>query len=64
MEVTMIEKLFSPKREARLNIKTYEEPIVDIIILNSADILTSSTDAFDGVWVPIGGSKYTSYPNY
>lgn len=36
--------------------KKFEAPIAEIIHLSSADILTTSTDPFDGEWVPIGGS--------
>lgn len=34
----------------------YVEPKMDIITLQITDILTTSTDAFDGEWVPIGRS--------
>ena len=34
----------------------YEEPVMDIIVFESADVITTSTDPFDGEWVPIGGS--------
>ena len=36
--------------------KKFEAPIAEIIHLSSADILTTSTDPFDGEWVPIGRS--------
>lgn len=34
----------------------YVEPVMNIIVLETADIITTSTDPFDGEWVPIGGS--------
>ena len=34
----------------------YIEPKMDIIVFQTADIITTSTDAFDGEWVPIGRS--------
>ena len=37
--------------------KKFEVPVAEIIHLISADILTTSTDPFDGEWVPIGGSE-------
>lgn len=33
----------------------YEEPKMDIFKFETADIITTSTGAFDGEWVPIGG---------
>ena len=35
--------------------KKFEAPIAEIIYLNQADIITTSTESFDGEWVPIGG---------
>ena len=32
----------------------YDMPQLEIINLTPTDILTTSTDAFDGAWVPIG----------
>ena len=37
--------------------KKFEAPVAEIIHLSSADILTTSTDPFDGEWVPIGGNS-------
>ena len=34
--------------------KKFEAPKMEIIRLFTEDILTSSTDPFDGIWVPIG----------
>ena len=34
--------------------KMYVEPEVSIIALNQIDIIASSADPFDGIWVPIG----------
>ena len=34
--------------------KMYAEPEVSIIVFNPVDIIATSTEAFDGVWVPIG----------
>ena len=39
-----------------MNKTKYVEPKMEIIRLHTEDILTTSTEAFDGVWVPIGGS--------
>lgn len=36
--------------------KKFEAPKLEIIQLEAADILTTSADAFDGEWVPIGAS--------
>ena len=36
--------------------KKFESPKMEIIRLHTADIITTSTNAFDGEWVPIGGS--------
>ncbi|MBR2466565.1 MAG: hypothetical protein IKB38_06520 [Clostridia bacterium] len=40
--------------------KKFESPKVEIIRLDATDILTSSTDPFDGEWVPIGGKKISA----
>ena len=37
--------------------KNFEAPIAEIIYLSSADIITTSTESFDGEWVPIGGNS-------
>lgn len=34
----------------------YVEPKMEIIKFEAADILTTSTEAFEGEWVPIGGT--------
>ena len=44
--------------------KKFETPIVEIVCIRSADIMTASTDAFDGVWVPIGGNKINDNSNF
>lgn len=36
--------------------KIFESPKMEIIRLHTADIITTSTNAFDGEWVPIGAS--------
>ena len=36
--------------------KKFEAPTAEIIFLSSADIITTSTESFDGEWVPIGRS--------
>ncbi len=35
----------------------YVEPTMEIIQLETVDIITTSTDAFEGEWVPIGGGS-------
>ena len=35
--------------------KKFKTPTMEIIQLHTANILTASTDAFDGEYVPIGG---------
>ncbi len=37
--------------------KMYTEPEVSIITFNPVDIIATSAEAFDGVWVPIGGQS-------
>ena len=37
--------------------KKFESLWIEILCIKTVDILTASTDAFDGVWVPIGRSK-------
>ena len=34
----------------------YEEPKMEMIVFQTADIITTSTESFDGEWVPIGGN--------
>ena len=36
--------------------KKFESPKMEIVRFHTEDILTTSTEAFDGEWVPIGGS--------
>ena len=36
--------------------KKFEAPIAKIVYSEASDVLTASTAAFDGVWVPIGRS--------
>lgn len=36
--------------------KKFEAPIAEIIYFDESDILTASTDSFEGEWVPIGRS--------
>ena len=38
-----------------MSMKKFEAPIMDIIPLYPADLLTTSADPFDGEYVPIGG---------
>ena len=38
-----------------MNKTVFEAPITEIIDIEATDILTASTDPFDGEWVPIGG---------
>ncbi len=33
----------------------YAAPELTIVAFEAADIITTSTDAFEGEWVPIGG---------
>ena len=35
----------------------YIEPKIEVIKFATADIITTSTGAFDGEWVPIGGES-------
>ena len=35
--------------------RQYTAPEINVIIFQSADIITTSTEAFDGEWVPLGG---------
>lgn len=35
----------------------YAAPELNIVALEAADIITTSTDAFEGEWVPIGGGS-------
>ena len=37
--------------------KKYIEPKIEVIKFATADIITTSTGAFDGEWVPIGGES-------
>ena len=37
--------------------KKFKAPIAEIIYNEAADVLTASTDAFEGAWVPIGGTS-------
>ena len=37
--------------------KEYLTPALEVIAVDAPDVITSSTDPFDGVWVPIGGTK-------
>ena len=39
-----------------MNKVKYEEPKMEIVISQTADIITTSTESFDGEWVPIGRS--------
>lgn len=34
----------------------YEMPQLDVIYLQATDIITASTDAFEGEWVSLGGN--------
>ena len=34
--------------------KIYQEPKLDVIAFATADIITTSGEAFDGEWVPLG----------
>lgn len=36
----------------------YESPKLEIKELNNEDVITTSTDAFDGEWVSIGGRSF------
>jgi len=36
--------------------KKFESPKMEFIRFHAEDILTTSTDPFDGIWVPIGKS--------
>ena len=36
--------------------KKFESPKMEIVRFHTEDILTTSTEAFDGEWVPIGAS--------
>lgn len=40
-----------------MNKKRFEAPIAEVIYLNATDVLTASTDPFDGEWVTIGGNN-------
>ena len=42
----------------------YEAPTVEITRFAAVDILTASTDPFDGEWVPIGGSGRSSSESF
>lgn len=33
--------------------QTYEEPKMKVITFQTADIITTSTESFDGEWIPI-----------
>ena len=37
--------------------KEYITPHLKIVTVQKSDIITASTESFDGVWVPIGGNK-------
>ena len=37
--------------------KIYVGPEMNVIALDTTDIITTSTEAFDGEWVPIGGQN-------
>lgn len=37
--------------------KRFEAQQLEIIYLEATDVLTTSTDAFDGEWVPIGSGN-------
>ena len=45
--------------------KTYAEPEVSIIAFAPIDIITTSTEPFDGEWVPIGRQSINEgfFPN-
>ena len=43
--------------EQKMSKATYVEPKMDVIVIQTADIITASTDSFNGEWVPIGGQK-------
>jgi hypothetical protein len=47
---------YSYKEKHNMNKTKYVEPKMEIIRLHTEDILTTSTEAFDGVWVPIGAA--------
>ncbi len=36
--------------------KKFEAPKAEIFYIEATDVLTTSTDSFDGAWVPIGAS--------
>ena len=49
-----------------MNKKKFEIPTAEITYFEAVDILTSSTEAFDGEWVSIGNKKsyYENFPTY
>ena len=36
--------------------KKFEAPIAEIVYIEVADVLTTSSESFDGEWVTIGGT--------
>ena len=47
----------SQQEKIKMSKEKYIEPKIEVIKFATADIITTSTGAFDGEWVPIGGES-------